>query len=511
MSKAIIGSDGSCGGQKGLLPRARSLLQSDRAAPTLVNAYPFTASHSVDHAQTPDSSPAPFAGHCARSRTRFPAVRRSLSRARRSRRWRRLASRPTRRSMPSRSQCLAHAAVACDRASTTSRRDQYWREERMQRGDTIGSVLARARVVDPDAMEFLRTDPSARALYQLRPGARCRVATDDDGRLLAIAVSRQQRRDTVGRAFRRRDSRAQRSAAGRDAPDDARRRNRSRRCSRRPTRPDCPTPITLALADVFGGDIDFYHDLRRGDRFIVLYETRYVDGEPAATGSIVAAEFVNRGVACTHSSGARRMATKAITTRRGAARARRSCARRWNSRASRRASRRRASIRSCTRCVRTRAPISRHRWARRSARPPTAWSTVAGQQNGYGNVVILKHDGAYSTVYAHLSRFARACGRGTRASGRHDRLRRADRLGDRAASALRVARRRRASRSADGRVADRNAGIRRGTRCIRRADRAARIRARRRARAARRPRCRRGLAARLRLDRPPPVEHPPVR
>ncbi len=32
--------------------------------------------------------------------------------------------------------------------------------------------------------------------------------------------------------------------------------------------------------------------------------------------------------------------------------------------------------------------------------------TFAGQQNGYGNVIIVQHDGKYSTVYAHLSRFA---------------------------------------------------------------------------------------------------------
>jgi murein DD-endopeptidase MepM/ murein hydrolase activator NlpD len=32
--------------------------------------------------------------------------------------------------------------------------------------------------------------------------------------------------------------------------------------------------------------------------------------------------------------------------------------------------------------------------------------TFAGEQNGYGNVIIVKHDGRYSTVYAHLSRFA---------------------------------------------------------------------------------------------------------
>jgi murein DD-endopeptidase MepM/ murein hydrolase activator NlpD len=31
---------------------------------------------------------------------------------------------------------------------------------------------------------------------------------------------------------------------------------------------------------------------------------------------------------------------------------------------------------------------------------------LAGRQNGYGNVVVLQHAGAYSTVYAHLSQFA---------------------------------------------------------------------------------------------------------
>jgi murein DD-endopeptidase MepM/ murein hydrolase activator NlpD len=32
--------------------------------------------------------------------------------------------------------------------------------------------------------------------------------------------------------------------------------------------------------------------------------------------------------------------------------------------------------------------------------------TFAGVQNGYGNVIMIQHAGAYSTVYAHLSRFA---------------------------------------------------------------------------------------------------------
>ena len=37
----------------------------------------------------------------------------------------------------------------------------------------------------------------------------------------------------------------------------------------------------------------------------------------------------------------------------------------------------------------------------------------AGVQNGYGNVVVLRHDGKYSTLYAHLSRFAAGLHAGT--------------------------------------------------------------------------------------------------
>ena len=41
---------------------------------------------------------------------------------------------------------------------------------------------------------------------------------------------------------------------------------------------------------------------------------------------------------------------------------------------------------------------------------------VAARQNGYGNVVIVRHPGTYSTVYAHLSRFAPGVKTGARIS-----------------------------------------------------------------------------------------------
>jgi murein DD-endopeptidase MepM/ murein hydrolase activator NlpD len=53
--------------------------------------------------------------------------------------------------------------------------------------------------------------------------------------------------------------------------------------------------LAIALADVFGGDIDFNNDLQPGDRFEVVFEKALSEGEFAGYGPIIAAEFVNDG------------------------------------------------------------------------------------------------------------------------------------------------------------------------------------------------------------------------
>jgi len=290
--------------------------------------------------------------------------------------------------------------------------DPYWREERVQRGDTIGSLLARAAVDDAEAMEFLRADPSARALYQLRPGRALKVATDEDGRLAGLRfLAANGEMLSIGR-----------SASGfvtqrETPPDDMRLTLRAGEIesSLFAAADDAglPDAVTLALADVFGGDIDFYHDLRRGDRFIVLYETRYVDGEPSGTGRIVAAEFVIRGIAYHAFLWRAPDGDEGYYDETGR-------------------SSRKSFLRSPMEFSRITSGFTQARlhpvlhtmrahkgtdFAAPEGTPVRATADgvvmVAGEQNGYGNVVILQHDNTYSTVYAHLSRFAPAVRGGT--------------------------------------------------------------------------------------------------
>jgi len=53
--------------------------------------------------------------------------------------------------------------------------------------------------------------------------------------------------------------------------------------------------MTMQLANIFGWDIDFVMDIRKGDQFSLLYEENYLDGKKLSDGPILAAKFINDG------------------------------------------------------------------------------------------------------------------------------------------------------------------------------------------------------------------------
>src|SRR5690606_1043779 len=53
--------------------------------------------------------------------------------------------------------------------------------------------------------------------------------------------------------------------------------------------------MTLELAAIFGGVVDFMLETRAGDSFSLLFEEEYLDGKLIGTGRILAASFTNQG------------------------------------------------------------------------------------------------------------------------------------------------------------------------------------------------------------------------
>ena len=289
--------------------------------------------------------------------------------------------------------------------SLTGDDGRYWREERVQRGDTVGRVLARMGVDDPEALEFMRGDAVARTLYQLKPGKALRLETDEQGQLLALrfvtgagemlSISRR------GGALSAELAPAPTTVQWKLASGEI----RSSLFSAADAA-DLPDPITRQLADVFAADIDFHHDLKRGDRFSVVYEVRYVDGEPVGVGSIVAAEFVNDGTAYRAFLWRDPSGRDNYYTQDGAPL-------------------RKTFLRSPMEFSRVTSGFTQARfhpvlqdwrahkgvdYAAPIGTPVRATAegkvVFAGIQNGYGNTIQLQHDGVYSTLYAHLSSFS---------------------------------------------------------------------------------------------------------
>jgi murein DD-endopeptidase MepM/ murein hydrolase activator NlpD len=176
---------------------------------------------------------------------------------------------------------------------------------------------------------------------------------------------------------------------------------------------DVSDSVALKLADVFAWDIDFVLDIREGDRFTAVYQQIYQDGKYLRDGEVLAAEFVNNGkvyravrfVADTGSAG--------YYTPDGLPM-------------------RKALLRAPVEFTRVSSVFNPHRkhpilnlirghmgtdYAAPTGTPVHAAGdarvSFAGRRGGYGNALVLAHSSSVSTLYGHMSRFAKNIRAGT--------------------------------------------------------------------------------------------------
>ena len=291
----------------------------------------------------------------------------------------------------------------------------YWREERIQRGDTVATLLARLETNDPEALRMLSSTRSARLLYQLVPGRTVRAQTTTDGRLLELRYRNGGNVLTVARTGD--------GFTVAEEPVELERHVLMKSAEIRSSlfaatdAAGLSDAIATQLADIFSTDVDFHRDLRRGDHFSVLYEVYYDGGEPVRSGRVLAAEFINVG-----------KLYRAVYFRQSEGHGGYYTADGRNIR--------KAFLRSPLEYSRITSgfsssrfhPILREWRAHRGIdyAAPTGTRVkatgdgvveFAGRDNrGYGNLVVLRHQSRYSTWYGHLSGFATGLRKGMRIS-----------------------------------------------------------------------------------------------
>jgi len=302
---------------------------------------------------------------------------------------------------------------------------QLYRSDVSRSSDTADTLLKRLGIDDPDAAAFLRADPNTQQALLGRVGRSlkaeasdanallrlvARWSPEDDGNFKRLVIER------IGPTFSSRLETAPLTASPRlasgtiqtslfAATDDA----------------QVPDAVAIQIAEIFSGDIDFHRSLRKGDRFSVVYEALEGDGEPLRAGRVLSAEFVNDGKTYQAMWFQELSASAALPA--GEGRATHSLTKGGYYTLDGQ-SLRRAYLASPMAFSRVTSgfkmrfhPILQkwraHLGVDYAAPTGTPVRSVgdgfvefAGVQNGFGNVVFIKHRNSHTTVYAHLSRIA---------------------------------------------------------------------------------------------------------
>lgn len=290
------------------------------------------------------------------------------------------------------------------------------RSEITRAADTAARLLDRLGISDPGALAFLHNEPSVRRVLDGRAGRMVQARAGADGRLVQLTVrAPATQAEQVGTHFNRlvveRNAQGGWHASETLVPltPQVRMASGTIRSSLFAASDEAQLPDSIAvqMAELFAADIDMHRQLRRGDTFSVVYESLTADGEPiawgAVAGRVVAAEFVNDG-----------KTYQAIWFRDGSGRGSYFDAHGQSKRKAFLASPLEFSRMSSGFAMRFHPLLQKwraHLGVDYAAPTGTAVRSVgegtvefAGVQNGYGNVVQIKHGNERATLYAHLSR-----------------------------------------------------------------------------------------------------------
>ena len=175
-----------------------------------------------------------------------------------------------------------------------------------------------------------------------------------------------------------------------------------------------PSKLISQMTQILNKEIDFAHSIRAGDQFSIVYEALYVEDKKVGLGNILAVSFTNRGktvkaIRHTNSHGDYDYYTPEGDSLKKAFS--------------------RYPIKfshiSSTFALTRNHPILHYKRAHQGidlaapiGTPIQATGdgiiTIIDRHNGYGNMIKIKHDKTYSTVYGHMLKFQKGLSKGSK-------------------------------------------------------------------------------------------------
>jgi murein DD-endopeptidase MepM/ murein hydrolase activator NlpD len=289
-----------------------------------------------------------------------------------------------------------------------------WRDYKVKSGDSLARLFKRAGIQPQQLDELMKSGDEVKKLKRIFPDDIIRIHTDDEGMLQALhydidhesylMVQREQGA-FVAKTYNHEIETRRTHASG--VIDSS--------LFLAAQKAGVSENIIMELANIFGWDIDFALDIRKGDTFTVLYEELYRNGEKISDGKILAADFTNDG------KDFRAVRYSKPQTEQGE----------YYTPDGK--SMRKAFIRSPVHFSRISSRFTKKRYhpvlkknrphrgvdyAAKSGTPIFAAGDgkviFKGKKGGYGKVMILQHGSKYTTLYAHLKTYNRKLKVGSR-------------------------------------------------------------------------------------------------
>lgn len=171
---------------------------------------------------------------------------------------------------------------------------KQWREFKVKSGDSLSKLFDRAGIKAQQLDEMMKSGKAVKQLSRIYPDDILRILIDDDKNLLGLRYEIDHETYLM---VERKDGTLEANTFSHDIETRSAHASGVIDSSLFLAAQDAGISqnLIMELAGIFGWDIDFVLDIRKGDQFTVLYEEIFRNGEKIKDGNILTATFSNQG------------------------------------------------------------------------------------------------------------------------------------------------------------------------------------------------------------------------
>lgn len=178
---------------------------------------------------------------------------------------------------------------------TEAQPDMPWKTITVKQGDSLSNIFKRANLSAQQLYKLTHSSSDAKVLTKIFPGQTLHFQVNENKELTALRYTKSKLESTLFEQQKDGDYIAKHISRTPEIHTKFRRARIDNSLFLAGQQAGLSQGLIMEMANIFGGVIDFVYDPRKGDKFNILYEEKYLDGKKIGTGAILAAQYINQG------------------------------------------------------------------------------------------------------------------------------------------------------------------------------------------------------------------------